>query len=256
VRTTLIAGNWKMNKTASEAGPFVQTLIQRLPSNSTVDVVLAPPLTALETVRAILGSTSPIGLGAQNLFWEDTGAYTGEVSAPMLKDLGCRYVILGHSERRTIFAESDVHVQKKIRAALRHGLSPILCVGESLQQRESGSTDQVITQQLGGSLGGLTAQDMAAVIIAYEPVWAIGTGKAATVEQAVAVHRAIRQWLEHEWSAAVADRTRILYGGSTTPKNIEGLLLSDQIDGALVGGACLDVESFASMIEIARRIRG
>lgn len=255
MRTTLIVGNWKMNKTASEAGPFVRTLLQRLPTMPTVDVVLAPPFTALETVRSILGPSASVGLGAQNLFWEDAGAYTGEVSAPMLRDLGCRYVILGHSERRTIFSESDAHVHKKIRSATQHGLSPILCIGESLQQREAGSTDQIITQQLSGCLDGLTVEDTAALTIAYEPVWAIGTGKAATAEQAVAVHRTIRQWLGHKWSTTVADRTRILYGGSTTPKNIEGFLRSDQIDGALVGGACLDVESFATMIEIARRLR-
>jgi triosephosphate isomerase len=245
-----------MNKTASEASAFVRALVPKLELASGIDVVLAPPFTALATVRDVLGPASRIGLGAQNLFWEDAGAYTGEVSGPMLRDLGCRYAILGHSERRTIFLESDAQVQKKTRAALKHGLSPIVCLGESLAQRESGSTDQIITQQLKGSLTGLTAEEMATVIIAYEPIWAIGTGRAASVEQAVAVHRTIRSWLTTEWSAAVASGTRILYGGSTTPKNIEGLLASDQIDGALVGGACLELDSFASMLAATQRLRG
>jgi triosephosphate isomerase len=244
-----------MNKTASEAAVFVRALLSRLPSASAVDVVLAPPFTALETVHTVLGPASPIGLAAQDLFWEDAGAYTGEISGPMLRDLGCGYVIVGHSERRTIFAEPDAHVRKKTRAALKHGLSPIVCIGESLAQRESGSTDRIVTAQLDGSLNGLTTEEVATVIIAYEPIWAIGTGKAATVEQAVAVHRVIRRWLETEWSAPVANRTRILYGGSTTPKNIEGLLASDQIDGALVGGACLELDSFASMLASAQGVR-
>ena len=256
MRTTLIAGNWKMNKTASEAGPFVRSLLQRFTPTSAVEIVVAPPHTALQAVHATLGSSSAIGLGAQNLCWEEAGAFTGEISALMLRDLGCRYVIIGHSERRTIFGESDVHIQHKLHAALRHGLAPILCVGESLQQRESGATDHVITQQLAHSLRGLTVAAVAPVVIAYEPVWAIGTGKAATAEQAAAVHRTIRQWLKTEWSADVASRTRILYGGSTTATNIEGFLKSDEIDGALVGGACLDVESFASMIAVAQRLRG
>ena len=244
-----------MNKTASEAAVFVRALLPRLTAASAVDVVLAPPFTALDTVHTVLGPAPSIGLAAQDMFWEDAGAYTGEVSGPMLRDLGCGYVILGHSERRTIFAEQDTQVLNKTRAALKHGLTPIVCVGESLVQRESGSTDRIVMQQLEGSLGPLTLQDIATVIIAYEPVWAIGTGKAATVEQAVAVHRVIRQWFETKWSSAVANQARILYGGSTTPKNIEGLLAPEQIDGALVGGACLELDSFASMIASAQRVR-
>jgi triosephosphate isomerase len=172
----------------------------------------------------------------------------------MLKDLGCRYVILGHSERRTLFGEQDDTIHKKIRAALKHGLKPILCVGESLAQRESGKTDSVLTQQLKGSLAGLGPEAMAAIAIAYEPVWAIGTGKAATVDQAIAAHRTIRAFLTGTWSGAIADATRILYGGSVTPQNIESLLLSDQIDGALIGGACLQVDSFARILSIAETI--
>ena len=254
MRTALIVGNWKMNKTASEAATFVCELAKRLPASSSVELVVAPPFTALESVRAALGPSSPIQLGAQNLFWEDHGAYTGEVSAPMLKDLGCRYVILGHSERRTLFGEQDDGIHKKIRAALTHGLRPILCVGESLAQRESGKTDGVLTQQLRGSLAELAPQAMAAIAIAYEPVWAIGTGKAATRDQAVDAHRVIREFLASTWSPDTANAIRIVYGGSVTPQNIGSLLKSDQIDGALVGGACLELDSFARIASDAASI--
>lgn len=254
MRTPLIVGNWKMNKTASEAAAFVRELAKRLPSSTSVELVVAPPFTALESVRAALGPSSPLQLGAQNVFWEDHGAYTGEVSAPMLRDLGCRYVILGHSERRTLFSEQDEGIHKKIHAALKHGLKPILCVGESLAQRESGKTDAVLTQQLQESLAGLASQAMSAIAIAYEPVWAIGTGKAATPDQAVAAHRTIREFLAGTWSPAIANATRILYGGSVTPQNIQSLLKSDQIDGALIGGACLQLDSFATIAAVAGSI--
>lgn len=256
MRTLLIVGNWKMNKTASEAATFVGELSQHLPVISTgVELVVAPPFTALESVRRVLGSRSPIQLGAQNMFWEDYGAYTGEVSAPMLKDLGCRYVILGHSERRTLFGEQSDSIRKKIRAALKHGLRPILCIGESLAQRDNGSTDDVLTQQLHETLSGFTGEALAGVTIAYEPIWAIGTGKSATTEQAVAAHRTIRRVLAATASPAIADCTRILYGGSVTPQNIESLLASDQVDGALIGGACLHVESFVTIATVASTAR-
>ena len=254
MRIALIVGNWKMNKTASEAAAFVSELVKRLPASSSVELVVAPPFTALESVRAALGPSSPIQLSAQNLFWEDQGAYTGEVSAPMLRDLGCRYVILGHSERRTHFGEQDEGIHKKIHAALAHGLRPILCVGESLAQRESGKTNGTLTQQLKGSLAGLAPQTMAAIAIAYEPVWAIGTGRAATTDQAVAAHRTIREFLASTWSSATANATRIVYGGSVTPQNIESLLQSEQIDGALIGGACLQIDSFATIASVAGSI--
>jgi len=245
-----------MNKTASEAAAFVRQLKERLPAlSTTVELVVAPPFTALESVRIALGPSSPIQLGAQNMFWEDRGAYTGEVSAPMLKDLGCRYVILGHSERRILFGEQGDCIQKKIRAALNHGLRPILCIGETLAERENGTTDDVLTQQLHDGLSGLTSEALAAVTIAYEPVWAIGTGKSATVDQAVAAHRTIRRVLAATASPAIADCTRILYGGSVTPQNIEALLASDQVDGALIGGACLQVESFATIATVASAAR-
>lgn len=252
MRPILIVGNWKMNKTASEATAFIRDLNARVPAQTAnLELVVAPPFTALESVRLALGASSPIQLGAQDLFWEDHGAYTGEVSAPMLKDLGCRYVIVGHSERRTLFGEQGDLIQKKIRAALNHGLRPILCIGETLAQRDNGTTDHVLTQQVHDGLSGLATEALATITIAYEPVWAIGTGKSATVEQAIAAHRTIRQVLAAVASPAVADCTRILYGGSVTPHNIESLLASDQIDGALIGGACLQVESFATIATVA-----
>lgn len=254
MRKPLIVGNWKMNKTASEASTFVRELARNLPPCTSIDLVIAPPFTALDSARTALGSSTSIQLGAQNLFWEEAGAFTGEVSAPMLSDLGCRYVILGHSERRQIFGEQDDGIQKKLLAALKHGLQPILCVGESLAQRESGKTDELLSQQLTGSLAALTSRDMATVSIAYEPVWAIGTGKAATPDQATNAHRTIRAFLAATWSPAIAEGTRILYGGSVTPQNIESFLKSDQVDGALIGGACLQLESFARIAAVAESI--
>ena len=254
MRRILIVGNWKMNKTASEAAAFIREIVHKLPAAPVVEYVVAPPFTALESVHAVLGSSSAIQLGAQNLFWEDRGAYTGEISAPMLKDLGCRYVILGHSERRTLFGEQDDGIQKRLRAALAHGLKPILCIGESLAQREEGKTEEVLRQQLQGALAGLPLHSMTTLAIAYEPVWAIGTGKAATTDQAVAVHQAIRAFLTETWSSDFAKTTRILYGGSVTPQNIDALLQSDQIDGALIGGACLQADSFVTIAGIANSI--
>jgi triosephosphate isomerase len=255
VRRPFIVGNWKMNKTASEAAAFIRDLRERLSASPNADVVLTPPFTALESARNALGPSSWISLGAQNVHWEAQGAFTGEVSAPMLRDLGCRYVIVGHSERRTLFCERDEDIRRKVRAALKHGLSPILCVGESLAEREAGQTESVITTQLTGSLAGLTTENLATVTIAYEPVWAIGTGRAATTEQAVAVHRSIRLFVETGWDSQTASTIRILYGGSVTPQNIESLLASDAIDGALVGGACLNPDSFATIIRIAQTQR-
>ena len=256
MRKPLIVGNWKMNKTASETADFIRDLHTRLPAASpNADVVIAPPFTSLESARKALGPSSWVSLGAQNVHWETHGAFTGEISAPMLRDLGCRYVIVGHSERRALFGERDETIQKKVRAALTQGLSPILCVGESLAEREAGQTESVVTTQLAGSLAGFTAQDLVAVTIAYEPVWAIGTGRAATTEQAVAVHRSIRTFVATSWGEASASTIRILYGGSVTPQNIASLLASDAIDGALVGGACLNPDSFATIVGIAQTQR-
>ena len=255
MRRPLIVGNWKMNKTAAEAAAFIRAFCNRVPASPHVDVVLAPPYTALESARNALGTSSWISLSAQNVHWETHGAFTGEVSAPMLRALDCRYVIVGHSERRALFGERDETIHKKVRAALKHGLSPILCVGESLEEREAGRTESVVTTQLDSSLAGLTTQDLATVTIAYEPVWAIGTGRAATTEQAVTVHRSIRLFIETGWDSATASAIRVLYGGSVTPQNIEPFLASDAIDGALVGGACLDPDSFATIVDVAQRQR-
>lgn len=255
MHTPLIVGNWKMNKTASEAVLFIRELLGTLAIDPNVEVVLAPPFTALESVRTALGPSSGIGLGAQNLHWEPQGAFTGEISGPMLRDLGCTYAILGHSERRTLFGEGDGDIRKKVRAALTNGLRPILCVGESLTERESGRTETIVTGQLTAGLSGLTTQDLAAVTIAYEPVWAIGTGRAATTEQAVAVHQAIRNCVAQAWNSETAAGMRILYGGSVTPQNAESLLTADAIDGALVGGACLKTESFATIVLAAQKNR-
>ncbi|MFO0706974.1 MAG: triose-phosphate isomerase [Nitrospira sp.] len=256
MRIPLIAGNWKMNKTASEATAFVQELLRQQLTSQSVELVIAPPFTALESVRHVLGTDVSIGLAGQNLHWEDKGAFTGEVSAPMLKDLGCQYVILGHSERRMLFGETDEVVQRKLAAALRHGLRPILCVGESLAERESGRTTDIIAGQLNGCLSGFTAPQLASLTVAYEPVWAIGTGKAATPEQAVPVHRAIRRWIAQALMPALGETTRILYGGSVTPQNVAGFLASEEIDGALVGGACLQIESFATIAKLAHNRTG
>jgi triosephosphate isomerase (TIM) len=252
VRTTLIVGNWKMNKTASEAVRFVRELAGALPKDPSVEIVLAPPFTALDSVRSVTTSASHFALGAQNLHWEQQGAFTGEISGPMLRDLGCTYVIIGHSERRTLFGERDGDVHKKVRSALANGLRPILCVGESLAERQSERTEAVVSGQVAAGLAELNAQELGAVTIAYEPVWAIGTGHAATTEQAVAVHRAIRTHIAAGWTTETAERMRILYGGSVTPQNAASLLSESDIDGALVGGACLKTESFATIVLAAK----
>ncbi len=256
MRTPLIVGNWKMNKTASEAASFVRELLGKLTVSPKVELVLAPPFTALESVRLTLGPSSKIGLGAQNLHWEPQGAFTGEISALMLRDLACTYVIIGHSERRNLFGEQDDAIRKKVGAALKHELRPILCVGESLVERESNCTEALVTGQLAAGLSGLSARELSAVTIAYEPIWAVGTGRAATTEQAVAVHCAIRAYVASGWSKQAADGIRILYGGSVTPQNAELLLTAQEIDGALVGGACLKSESFATIIDASLKKPG
>ena len=255
MRTPLIVGNWKMNKTASEAAALIRDLLERLTPSPKADVVLAPPFTSLESAGKALGPSSWISLGAQNLHWDPQGSFTGEVSASMLRELGCRYVIVGHSERRLLFGERDETIQKKVRAALAQGLAPIICVGESLAERKADKTKSAVTTQLNGGLAGLTQQDLVTVTIAYEPVWAIGTGRAATTEQAVAVHRSIRSFMETGWNSTTAAAMRILYGGSVTPQNAESLLASEAIDGALVGGACLNPDSFATIVRIAQTRR-
>lgn len=240
-----------MNKTASEAAVFVREFQRNCPSTANIEIGVAPPFTALQTVRDALGADSPVRLGAQDLYWEDAGAYTGEVSASMLKDLGCQFVIVGHSERRRLFGELDEWTNKKVGAALRHQLQPILCVGETLDERDGGLTERVVVRQLCHGLSGLEKQQAGRIVLAYEPVWAIGTGRAATPDQATAVHRLIRQTVKEHWSADIADALVILYGGSVTPQNITSFLSSDDIDGALVGGACLDPVSFATLAKLS-----
>jgi triosephosphate isomerase len=242
-----------MHKTSSEASAFIPQLVDRLPYPLNCELILAPPFTALESVRSALGSSSQIGLAAQNLHWQSHGPFTGEVSGPMLRDLGCRYVIVGHSERRTLFGERDEEVRKKVLAALTHGLGPILCVGESLAERENGQTESVVITQLKRALADRSAGELSQIAVAYEPIWAIGTGRAATVEQAVTVHRSIRGYIATGWNEEIASATRILYGGSVTTQNIDSLLASEEIDGALVGGACLDPDSFARIALAAHK---
>jgi len=252
VRRPLIVGNWKMHKTASEAATLVRELLTQFVTPPAAEVAVAPPFTALESVRAALGPAPWLALGAQNLHWEPQGAFTGEISGAMLRDLGCRYVITGHSERRKLFGERDADVRKKVQAAFAAGLHPILCVGESLEERDAGKTNAVVTDQLTGGLDGRTAQELSGLTIAYEPVWAIGTGRAATTEQAADVHRAIRAWLTNRFGRNLALTTRILYGGSVTPQNAGALLAEPDIDGALVGGACLTADSFAMIVAASK----
>lgn len=250
MRKALVAGNWKMYMTRIQAMELIKGIKQELQGKIyEAQVVLAPPFTALETVaREIKGSGW--GLAAQNGFWEKEGAFTGEISFPMLAELGCSMVILGHSERRHFFGETDEWVRRKLEAALAFGLTPILCVGETLEQRDRAETLEVVRGQLQEALGGLKNQEAKEFVVAYEPVWAIGTGRTATPSQAQEVHAMIRQWLGENLSAAKAQETRILYGGSVKPENIAELMACADIDGALVGGASLKADSFAAIVRL------
>lgn len=247
----LIVGNWKMYKTASEGREFIRDFLKLHTSQSPVDVVIAPPFTALQALHDALQSSS-ISLAAQNVFCEHEGAFTGEISPPMLRDLGCTSVILGHSERRQHFGEDNDLINRKVHSALSHQLRPILCVGELLEEREAGQTNAVIKKQLLGGLKDVSAEHMDQVTIAYEPVWAIGTGKAATVDQATEVHSLIGAILESTWETK-REAIRILYGGSVNPDNADTLFQSPQINGALVGKACLNPDSFVKIIGSAHR---
>lgn len=252
-RRPLLAGNWKMHGTRSETERLLSALTQALGGIDPAqrEIVVAPPFSALETAARLLAGT-PIRLAAQNLHWEPHGAFTGEVSGPMLKEAGCAYVILGHSERRQYFAETDESVARKVRAAQRDGLLPIVCVGESLEERESGATLAVIDRQIRGALYDQDLDQAPAVltdlVIAYEPIWAIGTGHSATPDQAQEVHAAIRATLSSLTSPATADTTRLLYGGSVKPDTVDDLMAQPDIDGALVGGASLQADSFARIV--------
>ena len=246
-RRPIIAGNWKMNMTAAQGRELASKLIPLVSAVKDRDIVLGPPFTALQTVGEAIKGTN-ISISAQNIHWEDKGAFTGEISAEMLLDLGCKYVIIGHSERRQYFGETDEPVNKKVRPALKKGLLPIMCVGETLAEREAGKLNDVISRQVTGGLKDLSAEDMKKVVIAYEPVWAIGTGKTASPEQANEVHALIRSKVQSLYSAEIADGLRIQYGGSVTPDNVSQLMAMPDIDGALVGGASLKPESFAALV--------
>jgi triosephosphate isomerase len=237
-----------MNKTASEARDLATKLAPLVAGVKDREIVLAPAFTALQTVGEAITGTN-MSLAAQNLHWEDKGAFTGEISAEMLLVLGCKYVIIGHSERRQYFGETDETVNKKVRQALNKGLLPIVCVGELLAEREAGKANEVIERQVTGGLKGVSAAEMQKIVIAYEPVWAIGTGKTATPEQANEIHAFIRGKVKSMYNAEVADGLRIQYGGSVTPENVSSLMAKPDIDGALVGGASLKPESFAALVK-------
>ncbi len=246
-RKPLIAGNWKMFKTCSESVEAAEKLAKLTAETIDIDVMIAPPFTALALVADVVTGTR-VSLGAQNLFWENEGAYTGEISSAMLLSAGCTYVIIGHSERRQNFGETDETVNKKIKAAIENGLIPVMCVGESEKERESNETFSVIDRQINKGLEGFSPKDLKTLVLAYEPVWAIGTGKTATSEQAQEVHRFLRSMLEKSFGNMLAKSIRILYGGSVKPNNIGELMSMPDVDGALVGGASLDPETFSKIV--------
>lgn len=251
MRRPILAANWKMHKTAAEAEAFAKAFAPLVAGADAVDVVIAPPFPALAALAAALAGTR-VALAAQNVHPEEQGAYTGEVSAGMLAELGCRYAIVGHSERRTLFGESSGFVAAKAAALLRHGIRPIVCVGESLDEREGGRTQAVVGTQLRESLASVPAERAAEVVVAYEPIWAIGTGRTATPGLAQEVHASIRAELRARFGAA-GDAIRIQYGGSVKPENVAELMACPDIDGALVGGASLDPEGFARIVRFDRK---
>jgi triosephosphate isomerase len=248
LRRPLIAGNWKMYKTSTEAVDFVRQFAPGVAGVADRDIMIAPAFTALEATAAALKGT-PVGLGAQDLFWETEGAYTGQVSPRMLASCGCRYVIIGHSERRQYFGETDANVHRKIQAALQAGLIPVMCVGETEKEREAGQTFSILDRQVNNGLKNFVAADLGSLVIAYEPVWAIGTGKTATADQAQEAHRFIRSLVAKLLGAELAAALRILYGGSVKPDNISELMAMPDIDGALVGGASLKPDSFIQIVK-------
>ena len=249
-RKPIVAGNWKMNKTVADAVVLADAIKRSLAGCKDVDIVLCPPFTALKAVSDVISGTH-IDLGAQNMHWEKSGAFTGEISAEMLREVYCHYVILGHSERRAYFGETDEIVNKKTKAALESNLTPIVCVGETLAEREGGRTNDVVGTQVRGSLAGLSARQLVDTVIAYEPVWAIGTGKTASPEQAQEVHAYIRGVLKDMADAAVAQSVRIQYGGSVKASNAKELFSLPDIDGGLIGGAALEARSFIDIVQAA-----
>src|ERR1700719_853250 len=252
MRKKIVAANWKMNMTQSESAEFIRSLLLDLGDIRDVDVVILPPFTAIAKVTEALGNAQNIKVGAQNMCWERSGAFTGEISAALLRDLFVRYVVLGHSERRTLFCETDEIVNRKVRAAHEATLRPIVCIGETLEQRDGGNVEKILSIQLRGSLAGLTPKELQETVIAYEPVWAIGTGRNATPAQAQEAHAFIRHILREMSNDATADRIRIQYGGSVKSDNARALMSQPDIHGALVGGATLDPRSFARIVNAAR----
>ncbi len=251
MRRPLIAGNWKMNTDHASAVALAEGVAQRAGDVENADLLVCPPAIYLESVAKALDS-SPVALGAQNMYAEPNGAFTGETSAAMLTDVGAEFVILGHSERRNVMGETDAMVNKKTLAALEAGLIPIVCVGELLEQREAGKTADVIATQFAGSLAGLSGEQVLKIVVAYEPVWAIGTGKVATPEQAEEVHADLRRLLSESYNGEIAEKVRILYGGSVKPDNAAELMSQPNVDGALVGGASLKTDDF---LGIAKAIK-
>jgi triosephosphate isomerase len=246
-RRPLIAGNWKMHTTVQEAQKLAAAVVQAAEKAADRDVMIAPPYTALAVVGKFISGSGVI-LGAQNVHWEEKGAFTGEISGGMLKNVGCKMVIIGHSERRQIFGETDFMINRRIGGALQFGLIPVFCIGETLKQREAGQTLKVLEGQVRAGLAGVKLTDGSQLVVAYEPVWAIGTGKTATETQAQEVHSFIRGLLADIFEKKIAEQLRILYGGSVKPENIDILMRQDDIDGALVGGAALEAKSFERII--------
>jgi triosephosphate isomerase len=253
MRKKIIAANWKMNMTQGESAQFVESFLRDVGEINDVEVVIIPPFTAIPKVSEALGRAHNIKLGAQNMYWEKSGAFTGEISAPLLRDLFVHYVVLGHSERRTLFGETDEMVNRKVHAAHEGKLRPIVCVGETLDQRDKGDVEKILSTQLRGSLAGLRPKQLQESVIAYEPVWAIGTGRNATPQQAQEAHAFIRRTLSEMADDGTAERVRIQYGGSVKPENARELMSQEDIDGALVGGASLDPRSFAEIVKAARQ---
>jgi triosephosphate isomerase len=254
MRKKIIAANWKMNMTVAEAGAFLDVFLVELGDANSAEVVIVPPFTSLSHVSERLAKTEQAKLGAQNMHWEKNGAFTGEISAQMLRELYVRYVVLGHSERRSLFGETDEVVNRKVRAALEASLRPIVCIGETLEERDSGRVEAVLEKQIAGSLAGLSAAGLSHVVLAYEPVWAIGTGRTASPAQAQEAHAFIRKQLSVHWDSSVSEKVRIQYGGSVKPQNAAELLHQHDIDGALVGGASLEPRGFAEIVKAAHRL--
>lgn len=251
MRIPIIAGNWKLNNTRAQAKELAAGIVEQTREVTGVDIVLCPVYTSLGVVeQAIAGSQ--VKLGAQDVYWQESGAFTGEVSSSLLKDAGCHYVIIGHSERRQYFNETNETVNQKVKAALAAGLTPIMCVGETLEEREAGQAEAVVRDHINGGLAGLETEQIGQVVIAYEPVWAIGTGKTATPEQAQDIHAVIRLLLVELAGQDTADKIRIQYGGSVKPDNVKELMAKPDIDGALVGGASLKVDSFTALVKFNR----